>query len=127
MIVTFEIKFACRFITIFSRSFGNKYYEIVRNRRFCSIGNGLVLMVVGLKISGERNYLQLTFPAKTHGLWHFCRGKTHLLFIGREIPKARRGMKPTTRTRTRAQNPLPDFFEVAVAVQTTISSSLFEL
>ena len=37
----------------------------------------------------------------------------------------RRGMKPTTRTR--AQNPLPDFFEVAVAVQTTIYSSLFEL
>ena len=38
-----------------------------------------------------------------------------------------RGMKPTTRTRTRAQNPLPEFFEVVVAVQTTIYSSLFEL
>ena len=39
----------------------------------------------------------------------------------------RRGMKPTTRTRTRAQNPLPEFFEVAAEVQTTINSSLFEL
>ena len=38
-----------------------------------------------------------------------------------------RGMKPTTRTRTRAQNPLPEFFEVAVEVQTTINSSIFEL
>ena len=38
-----------------------------------------------------------------------------------------RGMKPTTRTRTRAQNPLPEYFEVAVAVQTTIYSSLFKL
>ena len=36
-----------------------------------------------------------------------------------------RGMKPTTRTR--AQNPLPEFFEVAVAVQTTVYSSLFKL
>ena len=36
-----------------------------------------------------------------------------------------RGMKPTTRTR--AQNPLPEFFEVAVEVQTTVNSSLFEL
>ena len=36
-----------------------------------------------------------------------------------------RGMKPTTRTR--AQNPLPEFFEVAVEVQTTINSSIFEL
>ena len=36
-------------------------------------------------------------------------------------------MKPTTRTRTRGQNRLPEFFEVAVEVQTTINSSLFEL
>ena len=47
--------------------------------------------------------------------------------MGTQQQIKRRGMKPTTRTRTRAQNPLPEYFEVAVAVQTTTYSSLFEL